>query len=115
VIKVAAIRKDADEARRKLHYESLLVECSGLLNHSSAASEWQKKVDELSASAAHVNSTVVDEIVEELADLRRAATPVDPASHPANGSMLPSKSERGKAITGRKTPGDHRLFSSTWI
>ncbi|MGP8199054.1 MAG: hypothetical protein ACLQU4_06070, partial [Limisphaerales bacterium] len=54
VIKVAAIRKDADEARRKLHYESLLVECSGLLNHLRAASEWQKKVDELSASAAHV-------------------------------------------------------------
>lgn len=77
VTKVAAIAKEADKNRRKLHYESLLVECGGLLNHLRAASNWQGKVDELTASAAHVKSTAVDEIVRELADLRRAATPVD--------------------------------------
>jgi len=77
VTKVAAIAKEADENRRKLHYESLLVECGGLLNHLRAASDWQGKVDELTASAAHVKSTAVDEIIRELADLRRAATPVD--------------------------------------
>ncbi|MGO8697195.1 MAG: hypothetical protein ACLQVY_05695, partial [Limisphaerales bacterium] len=82
-------------ARRKLHYESLLVECSGLLNHLRAASEWQKKVDELSASAAHVNSTVVDEIVEELADLRRAATPVDlPPIQQRLNAAIKSEEER---------------------
>jgi hypothetical protein len=77
VTKVAAIAKEADENRRKLQYESLLVECGDLLNHLRTASDWQRKVDELTASAAHVKSTAVDEIVRELADLRRAATPVD--------------------------------------
>jgi predicted MPP superfamily phosphohydrolase len=77
VAKVAAIAKDADENRRKLHYESLLLECGDLLNHLRTAADWQKKVDELIASAAHVKSTAVDEIVRELDDLRRAATPVD--------------------------------------
>jgi prefoldin subunit 5 len=77
VTKVAAIAKEAEENRRKLHYESLLIECGGLLNRLRAASDWQGKVDELTASAAHVKSTAVDEIIRELADLRRAATPVD--------------------------------------
>jgi hypothetical protein len=120
VTKVAAITKDADENRRKLHYESLLVECGGLLNHLRTASNWQRKVDELTASAAHVKSTAVDEIVREVADLRRAATPVDlgPIQQRLNATVKSEeerqlREEKRQAVIGSLSALGYDLIEGT--
>lgn len=71
------VRAEEDTTRRRLLYESLVIEASRRLKDLRAVEQWLLGVDELLADAAPFAGTAVDAILAELRELRRAGRIVD--------------------------------------
>lgn len=70
--RAAEIRAESDAHRRRVLYESLLIDCGGQLKQRKAFEKWRAEVDCLLDLAAPFASEGMEAMIAELNELRRA-------------------------------------------
>ena len=75
--KVTSVRTESDEARQRLVYDALLIECSALLKELRHSRAWQREVGEMIDGFAHLQGSDAETMRNELENLLRKGVVVD--------------------------------------